>query len=198
MKKQPLDPPTTPRPPPPKAQVADQRTGADYFLATNPSDDALADAIYATQVHGKKLITEQNKRAGLTTASISSIDPSCICKGNWRLIVEETEKFLDKPFIEERTGNEYTYLGVMHGSDDYYYVMWRKEDTRLLSCVGSFEQMGFVPDKTTNEQITELYDTIDKLEEKLEDARENLQGLLHANSLLREFGGGPTIVDDDA
>ena len=70
----------------------------------------------------------------------------CICKGNWRDIVNETEHLLDKRF-RDRKGDEYTFFGIVHGSDDYYYGMWRREDheMRLLSCVGSIEGHGFEP-----------------------------------------------------
>jgi len=69
----------------------------------------------------------------------------CICKGNWRKIVAESEPFLNKNFID-RKGNEFIFFGVVHGNDDYYYGMWPVGDYKpvLLSCVGSIECHGYV------------------------------------------------------
>lgn len=66
---------------------------------------------------------------------------SCICRGNWRLIVSEVEHLIGKRFRER--DNEYIFFGVVYGGDDYYYGMWRDGEMRLLSCVGSIEQHGF-------------------------------------------------------
>lgn len=46
-----------------------------------------------------------------------------------------------------------------------------------------------------NEEITEKYKEIADLEQKLNDARLHLQGLLNANSYIREHSGQPTIVE---
>ncbi len=68
---------------------------------------------------------------------------NCICEGNWRLIVKESEPFIDKKFVDHR-GHEYWFIGPVHGSDDYYYGMYSKEHgLQLLSCVGSIEGHGF-------------------------------------------------------
>ena len=65
----------------------------------------------------------------------------CICKGNWRLLVKETEHLIGKRFRDDR-GEEYTFFGLVHGDDDYYYGMKGKE-LRLLSCVVNLETFGF-------------------------------------------------------
>lgn len=67
----------------------------------------------------------------------------CICRGNWRQIIKEVEHLIDKQFAEERTGNIFTFVGVLHGSDDYYYAMSRSGEFKLLSCVGSINGFGF-------------------------------------------------------
>ena len=69
----------------------------------------------------------------------------CICEGNWRTIVTESEPLLDKIFECERTGKEYVFYGIVWGSDDFYYGMYSysKGDSKLLSCVGSLEGHGF-------------------------------------------------------
>ena len=67
----------------------------------------------------------------------------CICEGNWRDIVTEVASLIDKTFECERTGKEYVFYGVVCGSDDFYYGMYSKEDSKLLSCVGSLEGHGF-------------------------------------------------------
>ena len=68
----------------------------------------------------------------------------CICRGNWRAIVAESEPLFDKRF-RDRDGKEYTFLGVVHGSDDYYYGMVPVGEGKpvLLSCVGNLEGHGF-------------------------------------------------------
>ena len=76
-------------------------------------------------------------------------DDGCICKGNWRAIVKETEHLLDREFTD-KDGNLYTFYGIVHGSDDYYYGMIGKTGRELLSCVGSIESYGF--DLATNTQ----------------------------------------------
>ena len=68
---------------------------------------------------------------------------ACICKGNWRNIIAECEHLIGQTFVDN-TGIEYTFYGLVHGSDDYYYGMWRKDgEPRLLSCVGSIDGWGF-------------------------------------------------------
>jgi hypothetical protein len=41
-------------------------------------------------------------------------------------------------------GKKYHFSGVMHGDDDYYYVLWSPKKTMFLSCVGSIEGYGYV------------------------------------------------------
>lgn len=69
-------------------------------------------------------------------------DPNCICAGNWRLIVEEAESLLDKPFTGPH-GDVWYLFGIVHGSDDYYYGMCRNGQIKLLSCVGSLASHGY-------------------------------------------------------
>lgn len=65
----------------------------------------------------------------------------CICKGNWRKIVKESDPLIGKKYRDTRTGHEFIFFGVVHGGDDYYYGMWSKEHgQRLLSCVGSIDK----------------------------------------------------------
>ena len=66
----------------------------------------------------------------------------CICKGNWRSIIHESEPFFGKTYIDEK-GKSFVFAGVMHSDDDYYYVMWNKKKTVFLSCVGSIESCGY-------------------------------------------------------
>lgn len=67
----------------------------------------------------------------------------CICRGNWRAIIKDTQSHLDQCFIGD-DGSEYYLIGILHASDDYYYAMrGGKHGLRLLSCVGSIEGFGF-------------------------------------------------------
>ena len=59
----------------------------------------------------------------------------CICKGNWRLLVKNYEPHFDRVFIDKETKKEYCFVGLMHGSDDYYYVLHSKDEMIYLSCV---------------------------------------------------------------
>jgi len=68
----------------------------------------------------------------------------CICKGNLQSIVKETHHLLDETFINDKC-ELFKFFGIVIGSDDYYYGMYRKETGGLvlLSCVGSLETHGF-------------------------------------------------------
>lgn len=62
---------------------------------------------------------------------------TCICKGNWQQIIKESEHLIDKKF-KDPNGNQYTFVGVVHGSDDYYYGMVDPDGKlMMLSCVGN-------------------------------------------------------------
>jgi hypothetical protein len=69
----------------------------------------------------------------------------CICKGNWRNIIKECEPLFDKIYLD-RNGEECVFVGVLWGSDDFYYVMWniKTGKSSLLSCVGSIEGHGYI------------------------------------------------------
>lgn len=70
-------------------------------------------------------------------------DKGCICQGNWREIVRESEPYFEKDYLDKK-GRKYHFFGVVHGSDDYYYGMYSpKHGMALLSCVGSIEGHGF-------------------------------------------------------
>ncbi|MFA6064197.1 MAG: hypothetical protein WC736_16530 [Gallionella sp.] len=77
---------------------------------------------------------------------MSDHDEGCICKGNWRAIVNEYGPKIGRRFVD-RHGDEYTFFGIVHSDDDYYYGMAKKDGTFLLcSCVGYLEGergMGF-------------------------------------------------------
>jgi hypothetical protein len=76
-------------------------------------------------------------------------DTECICKGNWRAIVRESEHLIGKRFHCDRDGNDYTFFGLVHGDDDYYYGMCSAgRPVVLASCVGDLQGNGFtlIPD----------------------------------------------------
>ena len=73
---------------------------------------------------------------------MSILDQECICSGNWRAIVKETEPLIGKTFTNR--GEDFCLFGIVHGGDDYYYGMiGSKSGLRLLSCVGSIDTHGF-------------------------------------------------------
>ena len=62
---------------------------------------------------------------------------------NWTDLVHDWEPLIGRTFTHE-DGREFTFIGLLHGQDDFYFVMWRENETiRLLTCVGVPEQMGF-------------------------------------------------------
>jgi hypothetical protein len=67
----------------------------------------------------------------------------CICQGNWQRIIKEATPLLDKQFVQNSTGDIFTFCGVLHSSDDYYYVMSHRGKFNFLSCVGTIEHAGF-------------------------------------------------------
>jgi len=69
-------------------------------------------------------------------------DYQCVCEGNWRRIIHESEGLIGRKY-KNKDGETFIFVGVMHGEDDYYYCMWKDNDMRLLSCVGSIEDHGF-------------------------------------------------------
>jgi hypothetical protein len=66
----------------------------------------------------------------------------CICKGNWRQIVAEVQPLIGKRFGDKQ-GREFTFFGVVHSDDDYYYGMSGNSGMVLLSCVGDISGHGF-------------------------------------------------------
>ena len=77
---------------------------------------------------------------------VPTADVGCICRGNWRAIVEETEPLLRRTFVNVHDNSEWSLFGVVDGFEDYYYGMTRRSngEMRLLSCVGSIEGHGYV------------------------------------------------------
>jgi hypothetical protein len=49
----------------------------------------------------------------------------CVCKGNWRLLVNEVGPSIGKQY-ESEDGKTWTFFGLVHGDDDYYYGMCSK------------------------------------------------------------------------
>lgn len=72
------------------------------------------------------------------------IEDRCICEGNWRKIVGEYQHLFDRKYKNE-DGKVFIFYGILHGSDDYYYLMWNTEEKNmwLLSCVGHIESYGY-------------------------------------------------------
>lgn len=64
---------------------------------------------------------------------------------NWDNLIDEYESLMGKKFLDENNV-KWTFLGLLHGQDDYYYVIFRNfptVETKLLSCVGKLEDMGY-------------------------------------------------------
>lgn len=75
---------------------------------------------------------------------VENIDPNCVCHGNWRILVKKYEKLLNTQY-KDGAGKVYTFFGLVHASDDYYFGMSENSTKKrvLLSCVGDIEDFGF-------------------------------------------------------
>jgi len=72
---------------------------------------------------------------------------NCDClqsNSGWRLLVEKYDKLLNTQY-ESCHGDVYTFFGLVHASDDYYFGMSENSTKKviLLSCVGDIEYFGF-------------------------------------------------------
>ena len=88
-----------------------------------------------------------NRRAALAEPQEQNVahhDDECICHGNWRAIVKESLPLLGKRFSDDK-GNEYSFFGIVHGDDDYYYGMSSVPGNKvmLLSCVCEIAGHGY-------------------------------------------------------
>lgn len=63
---------------------------------------------------------------------------------NWSKLVKDYEPLIGKIYIDD-DGNEYEFIGLLHGEDDFYYVMYRDGNIKMLTCVGVPEMQGFNP-----------------------------------------------------
>ena len=64
---------------------------------------------------------------------------------NWTSLVKDYEPLIGRKYHYDKDGKEYTFIGLLHGQDDFYFVMWRDGKVHLLTCVGIPEKMGFTP-----------------------------------------------------
>ena len=63
---------------------------------------------------------------------------------NWKSLVKEYGPHIGKYYVD-KSGEEYYFDGLLHGVDDYYYMMWsgKTQSYTISSCVGSLKQCGF-------------------------------------------------------
>lgn len=67
----------------------------------------------------------------------------CICEGNFRKIIKETELLFGKTF-KDPEGDRWFFQGVLWGEDDFYYMFENNNfGTKYCSCCASIEQHGF-------------------------------------------------------
>jgi len=62
----------------------------------------------------------------------------------WDSIIKGYYPFLETKWLHDSDSKVYTFYGLVHGSDDYYYGL--SDDNGkciLVSCVGRLENMGF-------------------------------------------------------
>lgn len=69
---------------------------------------------------------------------------NCICRGNWRQIIYETELLFNRYYRNKINGKKYNFFGIVHSEDDYYYGMCDMDGKiQLLSCVGNIESFDY-------------------------------------------------------
>jgi len=69
----------------------------------------------------------------------------CICEGNWRNLVNEYEPLFNRKFKNVYDDKVYILLGLTHGPDDFYYLMWNEDDgMHLATCVGALTSVAYV------------------------------------------------------
>jgi hypothetical protein len=74
---------------------------------------------------------------------MSKSDLPCICEGNWRLLVNEYQHLFGRQYIDDH-GGTFTFFGLVHSEDDYYFGMCGPGvPLRLLSCVGHIVSHGY-------------------------------------------------------
>ena len=121
-----------------------QERGIDFFI--EDTIKLLRDLLNAYETEQTMHAAWRKRAEEAESAAVPPAAPprdnGCICEGNWRKIVAESEPDFGKRFTDE-SGRTYTFFGIVHGSDDYYYGMSDGEKVRLLSCVGSIEGHGF-------------------------------------------------------
>lgn len=66
----------------------------------------------------------------------------CICEGNWRKIIKESEPLISKRFIDKQS-KQWIFVGVLWAEDDFYYIFSNMGGIhRYLTCCASLEQHG--------------------------------------------------------
>jgi hypothetical protein len=73
-----------------------------------------------------------------------SEESKCVCRGNWRAIVDEYRDLIDKRFFNVETGETSVFFGIVWGSDDFYFGMYDPNNKlHLLSCVCDLKTHGY-------------------------------------------------------
>lgn len=66
----------------------------------------------------------------------------CICEGNWRNIIKESDPLIGKWFLD-KNGKHWKFQGVLWAEDDFYYLF---RDTShkctYITCCVTLEQAG--------------------------------------------------------
>ena len=62
----------------------------------------------------------------------------CICEGNWRNIIKETEHLIGQKY--QKNNEIFKFIGVLYSDDDFYYAFIDKyNELSLYSCVLNIE-----------------------------------------------------------
>lgn len=72
---------------------------------------------------------------------LQHLHDTCICKGNWKLLVTKYQEDIDKTYLD-KDGNKFIFVGIMWGKEDSYFVLHgidTPHKTIYVSCEGSLE-----------------------------------------------------------
>lgn len=65
----------------------------------------------------------------------------CVCEGNWREIIKETEGKIGKTFIDPNK-KEWVLDGILWAEDDFYYLFANDGELKYCSCVATLNVYG--------------------------------------------------------
>lgn len=73
--------------------------------------------------------------------SQEEISTPCVCEGNWREIIKETQGKIGKTFVDHNK-KEWILDGILWAEDDFYYLFANSGELKYCSCVATLNVHG--------------------------------------------------------